>query len=172
MNLISVLVPLTFFQDSVYLVQTVVFRTCLRGTWRCWSKRLMVRCYSDLLMPFMCINDFFFFCHSLKFTEKACSMLMAVDIHIHCHNLLNWVHCCNFLSDEKRRKEDPDQDRSSTKCSIDEWLSRREKKRAALSSGRYLMQDTAQNGDFERLDCFQNVFHSLRWVMGSILNDF
>lgn len=27
------------------------------------------------------------------------------------------------------------------------------------------MQDTAQNGDFERLDCFQKVFHSLRWVI-------
>lgn len=118
------------------------------------------------------VCQWFLFSHSLKFTEKACSMLMAVDIHIHCTQFNKLWHCCNFLSDEKRRKEDPDQDRSSTKCSIDEWLSRREKKRAALSSGRYLMQDTAQNGDFERLDCFQNVFHSLRWVMGSILNDF
>ncbi|KAK7173185.1 hypothetical protein R3I93_003108 [Phoxinus phoxinus] len=42
------------------------------------------------------------------------------------------------IDDEKRRKEDPDQGRSSTKRSIDEWLSRREKKRAALTSGRVL----------------------------------
>lgn len=48
-------------------------------------------------------------------------------------------------SDEKRQKEDPDQDGSSNERCIDEWLSRGEKKLAALTSGRYLMQDTAQN---------------------------
>ncbi|XP_048043839.1 zinc finger matrin-type protein 5 isoform X1 [Megalobrama amblycephala] len=53
------------------------------------------------------------------------------------------------IDDEKRRKEDPDQDRSSTKCSIDEWLSRREKKRAALSSGRVLK--------VEEEECTENI---------------
>ncbi|XP_051749284.1 zinc finger matrin-type protein 5 [Ctenopharyngodon idella] len=53
------------------------------------------------------------------------------------------------IDDEKRRKEDHDQDRSSTKCSIDEWLSRREKKRAALSSGRVLK--------VEEEECTENI---------------
>lgn len=42
------------------------------------------------------------------------------------------------IDDEKRQKEDPDQDGSSTERSVDEWLSRREKKLAALTSGRVL----------------------------------
>ncbi len=47
-----------------------------------------------------------------------------------------------------------DQDGASTERSIDEWLSRREKKLAALTSGRYLMWDTAPNDDLKRLEFF------------------
>lgn len=81
--------------------------------------------------------------------------------------LVNREHCGNFLSDEKRQKEDPDQDGSSER-SVDEWLSRREKKLAALTSGRYLWQDTAQNGDLGRLECFQYVSCSLWMAQFSI----
>lgn len=42
------------------------------------------------------------------------------------------------IDDEKRQKEGLDQDGASTERSIDEWLSRREKKLAALTSGRVL----------------------------------
>uniref|UniRef100_A0A8C2CPD5 Zinc finger matrin-type protein 5 n=1 Tax=Cyprinus carpio TaxID=7962 RepID=A0A8C2CPD5_CYPCA len=42
------------------------------------------------------------------------------------------------IDDEKRQKEDPDRDGSSNERSIDEWLSRREKKLDALTSGRVL----------------------------------
>ncbi|KAF4113256.1 zinc finger matrin-type protein 5 [Onychostoma macrolepis] len=45
------------------------------------------------------------------------------------------------IDDEKRQKEDPDQDGSSTERSIDDWLSRREKKLAALTSGRVLKME-------------------------------
>ncbi|KAG1959008.1 zinc finger matrin-type protein 5 [Pimephales promelas] len=53
------------------------------------------------------------------------------------------------FNDEKQRKEDPDQGRSSTESSIDEWLSRREKKRAALTSGRVLK--------IEEEECTENI---------------
>ncbi|XP_073697266.1 zinc finger matrin-type protein 5 [Garra rufa] len=53
------------------------------------------------------------------------------------------------IDDEKRQKEDPDQDGSSAKRSIDEWLSRREKKLAALTSGRVLKM--------EEEECAENI---------------
>uniref|UniRef100_A0A8C1B262 Zinc finger matrin-type protein 5 n=2 Tax=Cyprinus carpio TaxID=7962 RepID=A0A8C1B262_CYPCA len=59
-------------------------------------------------------------------------------------------NCGNFLSDEKRQKEDPDQDGSSTEHCSDEWLSRREKKLAALTSGRVLkMEEEECAGNIE-----------------------
>lgn len=53
------------------------------------------------------------------------------------------------IDDEKRQKENPDQDGSSTVRSIDEWLSRREKKLAALTSGRVLKM--------EEEECAENI---------------
>ncbi|XP_016145132.1 zinc finger matrin-type protein 5-like [Sinocyclocheilus grahami] len=53
------------------------------------------------------------------------------------------------IDDEKRQKEDPDQDGSSTERSIDEWLTRREKKLAALTSGRVLKM--------EEEECAENI---------------
>ncbi|XP_059404158.1 zinc finger matrin-type protein 5-like isoform X2 [Carassius carassius] len=52
-------------------------------------------------------------------------------------------------SDEKRQKEDPDQDGSSNERCIDEWLSRGEKKLAALTSGRVLKT--------EEEECVENI---------------
>ncbi|KAK2912031.1 hypothetical protein QQF64_027939 [Cirrhinus molitorella] len=53
------------------------------------------------------------------------------------------------IDDEKRQKEDPDQDGSSAERRIDEWLSRREKKLAALTSGRVLKM--------EEEECAENI---------------
>ncbi|XP_051552211.1 zinc finger matrin-type protein 5 [Myxocyprinus asiaticus] len=54
------------------------------------------------------------------------------------------------IDDERRQREDPDQGGSSSERNIDEWLSRREKKRAALTSGSVLnMEEEESPENFE-----------------------
>ncbi|XP_056313962.1 zinc finger matrin-type protein 5 isoform X1 [Danio aesculapii] len=68
------------------------------------------------------------------------------------------------IDDEKRQKEDPDQDGSSER-SVDEWLSRREKKLAALTSGRSSSISTSSTCWWLESDEAQRM--GLKWNLNS-----